>query len=81
MEGLRGGLCDGTRLLSTTTAGDLDTVGAASAPGPGTLAVDLPLVDPTFSDMATEPIIWGPAAVAMTAVVVAVALLRRRHRA
>lgn len=80
-EGLRGDLCGGTRLLAATTPTDLDSIGAATAPGAGTLPADLPVVDPALASLVGEPVVWVPAAALITVVVTTAALLLRRRRA
>lgn len=81
VEGLRGDLCGGTRLLSATTTADLDSVGVPVAPAPGTRSAELPVVDGALRAVAGAPIVWGPVAAILTAVVTAAVLLLRRRRA
>lgn len=80
VEGLRADLCGGTRLLTATTPADLDSVGAPSAPEASALVADLPVVDPTVANLASEPFVWVPAAGLATVLVTLVLMLLRRRR-
>lgn len=79
-DGLRSDLCDGTRLLSLTTPGDLEAVGPATPPEVGSLAVDLPVVDPATLDAVRAPVVWGTGAALLVGVVGLLVLVGKRRR-
>jgi hypothetical protein len=80
--GLTGGLCDGTRLLTTVTASDLDAVGAAQAPEAGVLTAGPLDATSPLGDRFGSPLALGAGLAAVTVLValLAMVVVRRRGR-
>ena len=79
--GLTGGLCDGTRLLSTVASSDLDAVGPPEGPRPGAVAADAPEPASLPRDAPRWPLVPGAALTGAAGLLaLAVALVARGRR-